>query len=63
MDIYTQFIYEKKWSKITHKEAHEIIEDEMPQTDAEGIMSYILAEIKNGKTVTLGECRFKTILK
>ena len=63
MDIYTQFIYEKKWSKTTHKEALKIIEDEMPQTDAEGIMSYILAEIKIGKTVTLGECRFQTILK
>jgi len=59
MNIYTQFIYEKRWSKTTHKEALKIIEEEMPQTDVEGIMSYILAETKDGKTVTLGECRFK----
>ena len=60
MDIFTQYSYEKKWSKTTEKEALRMIEEEMPETDAEGTLRYILAEIKKGKTVTLGDCRFKT---
>jgi len=36
-----------------------MIEEEMPDTDAEGTLKYILSEIKKGKTITLGECRFK----
>ncbi len=35
-----------------------MINEEMPETDAEGTLAYILAEITKGKTVTLGECRF-----
>lgn len=60
MDILTQYSYEKKWSKTTEKEALRMIEEEMPETDAKGTLRYILAEIKKGKTVTLGDCRFKT---
>ncbi len=59
MDLYTQYTYEKKWSKTTEKEALRIIEEEMPETDAQGTLSYILTEIKKGKAVTLGDCRFK----
>ena len=59
MGLYTQYTYEKKWSKTTEKEALRIIEEEMPETDAQGTLSYILTEIKKGKTVTLGDCRFK----
>ena len=59
MDLYTQYTYEKKWSKTTEKEALRIIEEEMPETDALGTLSYILAEVKKGKTITLGDCRFK----
>ncbi len=60
MDIYTQYTYEKKWMKTSQKDALRMIEEEMPDTDAEGTLKYILAEIKKGKTITLGECRFKT---
>jgi len=40
-----------------------MIREEMPETDAEATLHYILNEIKKGKTVTLGTCRFifKTI--
>ncbi len=62
MDIYTQYTYEKKWSKTTHKEALRMIAEEMPDTDAEGTLSYISAEIKKGKTITLGDCRFRSSL-
>jgi len=62
MTLYTQYTYEKKWTKTSEKEALRMICEEMPDTDAEGTLAYILAEIAKGKTVTLGECRFKYML-
>ena len=59
MDIYTQYTYEKKWMKTSQKDALRMIEEEMPDTDAQGTLKYILFEIQKGKTVTLGECRFR----
>jgi len=61
VDIYTQYTYEKKWLKTSQKDALRMIEEEMPDTDAQGTLKYILSEIQKGKTVTLGECRFKAI--
>ena len=60
MELYTQYSYEKKWSKTTEKEALRMIEEEMPETDAQATLSYIMAEIKKGKTITLGDCRFRS---
>ena len=60
MDILTQYSYEKKWSKTSEKEALRMIEEEMPETDAQGTLTYIMSKIKKGKTVTLGDCRFKS---
>jgi len=59
MDIYTQYSYEKKWTKTSQKDALRMISEEMPETDAEGTLSYIMFEIKKGKVVTLGGCRFQ----
>ena len=59
MEIYTQYTYEKKWLKTSQKDALRMINEEMPEADAEGTLKYILSEIAKGKTVTLGECRFK----
>ncbi len=59
MDLLTQYTYEKKWMKTSNKDAIRMIGEEMPDTDAESTLSYILSEIKNGKTVTLGTCKFK----
>jgi len=55
----SQYTYEKKWMKTSQKNALRMIEEEMPDTDAEGTLRYILIEIQKGKTVTLGECRFR----
>ncbi len=60
MELYTQYTYEKKWMKTSPKDALRMISEEMPETDAEGTLKYILAEIAKGKTVTLGESRFKS---
>jgi len=59
MDIYTQYTYEKKWLKTSQKDALRMIVEEMPESDAEGTLSYIMSEIKKGKLITLGGCRFK----
>lgn len=59
VDIYTQYTYEKKWQKTSQKDALRMIEEEMPETDAQGTLKYILSQIEKGKTITLGECRFK----
>ena len=58
MELYTRFSYEKKWTKTTEKQALQMISEEMPETDAEGTLSYIKMEIKKGKTITLGDCKF-----
>ncbi len=60
MDIYTQYSYEKKWMKTSQKDALRMIEEEMPETDPESTLKYILSEIKKGKVVTLGVCRFSS---
>jgi hypothetical protein len=60
VDIYTQYTYEKKWQKTSQKDALRMIEEEMPDTDAEGTLKYILSQIEKGKTITLGECRFRS---
>jgi len=61
LEIYTQFVYEKKWVKTTKQEALKIILEEMPECDAEGTLKYILKETQKGKMVTLGGCRFKVM--
>lgn len=60
MDIYTQYTYEKTWQKTSQKDALRMIEEEMPDTDAEGTLKYIISQIEKGKTITLGECRFSS---
>jgi len=59
VDIYTQYTYEKKKKKTSQKDVLRMIEEEMPDTDAQGTLKYILSQIEKGKTITLGECRFK----
>ena len=59
MVFYTQYTYEKKWTKTSEKEALRMISEEMPETDAEGTLEYILAETEKGKVITLAECRFR----
>ncbi|MEY3089747.1 MAG: hypothetical protein RL113_63 [Pseudomonadota bacterium] len=60
MEMYTQYIYEKRWQKITSQEALRIIAEEMPETDQQSTLAYIMDQLGKGKVVTLGECRFGT---
>ena len=59
--ILTQFIREKRWVPASREEALKIIADEMPETDPEGTLAYLLSEVKKVSQVTLGEYRFKAL--
>ena len=60
MNLQTQYTYEKKWTQTSHKDALRIILEEMPETDAQSTLAYIISEVAKGKTITLGQCRFKS---
>ncbi len=62
MTLYTQYTYEKKWTKTSVNEALRMINEEMPDTDADATLAYIMTETAKGKTVTLGGCRFKNTI-
>jgi hypothetical protein len=60
LELYTQYIYEKSWQKTTYKDALRMIKQEMPETDDDGTLKYILSQVEKGKIITLGECRFSS---
>ena len=59
MNIQTQYSYEKTWTDTKEKDLLRIIEEEIGDADPKGTLSYIQDSIKNGKTITVGTCRFK----
>jgi hypothetical protein len=60
VELYTQYTYEKRWQKTSEKDALRMIAEEMPETDAEATLKYIISQIEKGKVITLGECRFSS---
>ena len=46
--------------KTSQKDTLRMIAEEMPETDPESTLKYILSEITKGKIVTLGGCRFSS---
>jgi hypothetical protein len=60
VELYTQYTYEKRWQKTSEKDALRMIEEEMPETDAQATLKYIISQIEKGKIITLGECRFSS---
>ncbi len=60
MELYTQYTYEKRWQKTSEKDALRMIAEEMPETDAQATLKYIISQIEKGKIITLGECRFSS---
>ncbi len=59
MKFLTQFYYEKTWSKASSKEVLRLIQEEFPDIPAEATFEYVQSECQKGKTITIGECRFK----
>ncbi len=59
MKYLTQFYYEKTWSKVPASEVLKLIQEEFPDVPAEATFEYVEKECKKGKTIAIGECRFK----
>ena len=59
MIIQTQYNYEKTWSDTQEKDLLRIIEEEIGDADPKGTLAYVQENIKSGKTITVGSCRFR----
>ncbi|MHC3995171.1 hypothetical protein ACXWTF_10110 [Thiomicrolovo sp. ZZH C-3] len=57
--LLTCFIKETRWVPTRHEDALRILAEEMEGADPEGLLAYVLEATKRGKTVTVGECRFR----
>ncbi len=59
MKIQTQYNYEKTFSDTKEGELLKIIAQEVGDADTKATLEYIKGVIKNGKTITVGSCKFK----
>ena len=59
MKIQTRYYNEKTWRDTDESELLRMIEEEVGDADPKGILLYIKETIKNGKLITVGECKFK----
>ena len=59
MKIQTQYTYEKTWTTTNEADLLRMIEEEVGDADPKGTLSYVKGAIKNGKTITVGSCRFR----
>ena len=59
MNIQTQYNYEKIWTNTDEKDLLHIIEEEIGDADPKGTLLYVKEAIKNGKILSIGECRFR----
>jgi len=63
MNIQTQYNYEKIWTNTNEKDLLRIIEEEIGDADPKGTLLYVKEAIKNGKVLSIGECKFRIELK
>jgi hypothetical protein len=61
MQIQTQYCYEKNWRITKEEDLLKIITQEIGDADPQGTLTYIKEAIKNGKTITVGSCRFSSV--
>ncbi|PHS57518.1 MAG: hypothetical protein COB17_05935 [Sulfurimonas sp.] len=59
MQIQTQYNYEKTWTTTNETDLLRIIEEEIGDADPKATLVYVKEAIKDGKTITVGSCRFK----
>ncbi len=63
MKIQTQYNYEKKWTTTSEKDLLKIIEEEIGDADPKGTLSYIKDVISKGKTISVGSCKFRSLVE
>ena len=59
MNIQTQYSYEKTWTDTKENDLLRMIEEEIGDADPKGTLSYVKEAIKNGKTISVGSCKFR----
>jgi len=60
MKIESRYSYEKTWVLIQENDILKIIKEEIGSNDAaQGTFIYIKEAIKNGKEITVGNCKFR----
>ena len=59
MQIQTQYSYEKNWTLTNEKDLLRMIEEEIGDADAKGVLIYIKDAVSEGKIVTIGSCKFR----
>ncbi len=59
MKIQTQYHYEKVWTQTSEKDLLKIIIEEVGDADPEGTLLYVKEVIKTGKTMSVGDCKFR----
>ena len=59
MKIETKYSYEKLYTLTQEKDLLKIIVEEVGDAGAEGTLLYIKEAIQNGKTITVGSCKFR----
>ncbi len=50
---------ENRWVPTSEKDALRIIAEEAGDADPKGVLRYILDATKEGRTVAVGDCRFR----
>ena len=59
MQIETKYSYEKLYTLTQEKDLLKIIAEEVGDAGVEGTLAYIKEAIRNGKTITVGSCKFR----
>lgn len=59
MQIQTQYNYEKTWRTTNEDDLLKIIEEEVGNADPKGTLDYVKEVIKKGKTIMVGNCKFR----
>ena len=59
MIIQTKYNYEKTWTDTNENDLVKIIIEELGDADPKGTLAYIKEAIKKGKTIGIGDCKFK----
>lgn len=59
MIIQTQYSYEKTWSDTKEIDLLRMIEEEVGDADAKGVLLYIKEAVANAKVISVGSCKFR----
>ena len=57
--LLTQYLRETRWVPTRREDALRMIAEAVGDADPEGVLAYVMAATQGGKTVTVGDCRFR----